>query len=146
MLFSCFYNRAIPSEQNAYLKFFSTVRTIAIRFLPFISRRQNRNPAKASTITTTSGALLINLLFRSRTTIKDAIFRFNSHWVHRFSMILKEFLLQSSRFIFNILPLLYKILKEFLLQLSCFMSKILPHVSPPARHFSLSFKILLAGG
>jgi hypothetical protein len=35
---------------------------------------------------TTLGTLLTNLLFLGSTTIEDAIFRFDSHWIHRLSM------------------------------------------------------------
>ena len=86
MLDSRFHNGTNPSEHNAHLKFFSTVRTTAIRFLPFISMRQDRNPEKAPAAMTTLGTLLTNLLFLGSTTIEDAIFRFDSHWIHRLSM------------------------------------------------------------
>ena len=59
---------------------------MAIRFLPFISGRQDRNPEKSPSAMTTFGTLLTNLLFLSSTAIEDAIFRYDSHWIHRFSM------------------------------------------------------------
>jgi hypothetical protein len=52
---------------------------MAIRFLPFISGRQNWNPEQSPIAVTAFGTLLADLLFRGSTTIKDAVFHFNSH-------------------------------------------------------------------